>query len=82
VEKIDESKLKKAFGQNLRKLRLEKGYTQEELAGRCGVPLSQIGRLERGEKGPMLISLARLSVGLEVPQSVLFDYDIQGIVSK
>ena len=39
----------KAIGEKIRKLRLEKGYTQAELAFECGdKDWSQISRMERG----------------------------------
>ena len=36
------------FGNTLRKLRLERGFTQEQLANELGVEISQISRIERG----------------------------------
>ena len=54
----------KAFGENLRKLRESKNLTQEELAYRCELPLSQVGRIERGVHSPTLSTLYILADGL------------------
>lgn len=41
----------KSFGDRLREIRKEKGVSQEELAYKTELHLSQIGRIERGEIG-------------------------------
>jgi transcriptional regulator with XRE-family HTH domain len=62
----------KTFGENLRKLRESKKLTQEELAYRCELPLSQIGRIERGVHSPTLSTLYILADGLdEEPKNLL-----------
>ena len=38
-----------AFGENLRKLRKLKGYSQERLAHEAGIDRSYLGKIERGE---------------------------------
>ena len=61
--------LRRAIGARLRDLRIRAGITsQEALAHRAGVHRTYIGRLERGESGVTVESLAALlgamSVGL------------------
>lgn len=68
----------KAFGENLRKLRVSKGLAQEELAHRCEVPLSQVGRIERGVRDPTLSTILLLAKGLEVDPKVLLDFKYKG----
>jgi transcriptional regulator with XRE-family HTH domain len=63
-----------AFGIHLKELRLSKKLSQEELAYRCGVPLSQIGRIERGERSPTLSTILLLAIGLGVEPKKLFDF--------
>lgn len=65
----------KAFGNHLRQLRLSKKMSQEELAYACGLPLSQIGRLERGERGPNISTLLVLANGLGAKPKNLLDFD-------
>lgn len=49
------------FSRNLRKLRREKDWTQEELAGEAGLHRNFIGMLERGERKPALGTLESLA---------------------
>lgn len=65
----------KAFGNHLRSMRLANKMSQEELAYECGLPLSQIGRLERGERGPNITTLLILANGLGVKPKSLLDFD-------
>ena len=48
MDKSSEKEFLAKFGQNLRKLREQKGYTQEELANELDIEISQISRIERG----------------------------------
>ena len=56
----------KAFGKRVRELRISKGLSQEKLANAAEIPLSQIGRIERGETNPTLSSIHVLSAALGV----------------
>lgn len=46
------STMSKALGARLRQYRIQKGYSQERLAGLAGVHPTYVGQLERGEKNP------------------------------
>lgn len=59
------------FGQSLRRLRTERGWSQERLAEAAGITLNYVGNLERGEQGPSLHVLVRLARALEIDLSVL-----------
>lgn len=59
------------FGQSLRLLRTERGWSQERLAEAAGITLNYVGNLERGEQGPSLHVLIRLARALEIDLSVL-----------
>lgn len=61
------------FGQNVRALRLEKGWTQEELADRSGLTPVQISRVERGVREVRLTTLLRLMKALETTPGRLLD---------
>src|SRR5687768_1407187 len=58
----------KAFGKHLKKLRLAKRLSQEELSYKCGFPLSQIGRFERGDRSPTPNTIKFLAQGLSESQ--------------
>lgn len=55
-----------ALGEAIRRLRLEKGLAQEELADRVETDLTQIGGIERGVRNPSYLTLVRLAAALEV----------------
>ena len=53
-----------AFGNSIRRLRLEKGLTQRELAKRSGLDVTYISGIERGVRNPSLKSLESVAMGL------------------
>jgi transcriptional regulator with XRE-family HTH domain len=62
-----------AFGLTLKKLRQEKGLSQEALATHSGFHRTYISLLERGEKSPSLSTLDRLSQALDISLSEFVD---------
>lgn len=60
------------FGKTLRKLRLERGYTQETLAMEVDLDRTYIGGIERGERNPSLKVILRLAHCLGVEPAELF----------
>lgn len=60
------------FSRNLRRLRQERGLTQERLAELSGLHLTDVGRIERAERDPGVRTVAKLADGLSVPTSDLF----------
>lgn len=67
--------LNKAFGDHLRKLRLAQNLSQEELANYSEVPISQIGRIERGEGNPTISTLYSISQALKIDLKDLLSFD-------
>jgi transcriptional regulator with XRE-family HTH domain len=63
----------KAVGERIRELRTERGLSQEDLANEAEVPLSQIGRIERGENNPTISTLYVIALALDVELTVLVD---------
>ena len=61
------------FGQNVRRLRHERGFSQETLAFRCGLDRTYVGSLERGERNVALVNIARLAATLGVKPADLLD---------
>ncbi len=55
-----------AFGNTLRRLRLEKGISQEKLALMSDLDRTYISLLERGLRQPSLKTILRLSKTLEI----------------
>ena len=64
------------FGKTIRELRLQKGWSQEDLADRCNLHRTYIGGIERGERNVGLMNILILAKALEVLPSDLFrDFD-------
>ena len=63
------------LGQRLRKLRLERGWTQEQLAERAGKHWTYIGGIERGARNPTVSVLEAVAAALGVALVDLFAWD-------
>lgn len=61
------------FAATLRRLRKEKGWTQERLAEEAGLHFTDVSRIERAARDPGVRTVAKLARGLQVPPSNLFD---------
>jgi len=72
VIKIKNYEVIKAFGKRIRDLRISQNLSQEELANLADIPLSQIGRIERGEVNPTLSSIETISKALKCSLSQIF----------
>lgn len=62
------------FGKRLKKLRLEKGLTQEQFSKKCGLHKNYIGMIERGERNPSLIKVEIIANALEMSISDLIKF--------
>ncbi len=51
----------------IKKIRLEKGLTQKQLAEKCGMYESQIRKYETGKANPKIETLQKIADALEVP---------------
>lgn len=65
--------ISKIFGKQIKSYRKALNISQEELAERCGLHSTYIGQVERGEKNASLKSIQKLSRGLKIPISKLFE---------
>jgi transcriptional regulator with XRE-family HTH domain len=64
------------FGKSVRKLREQKGLSQEALADLSRLHRTYIGGIERGERNVGFLNLLRLSKALKVlPSELLQDFD-------
>jgi transcriptional regulator with XRE-family HTH domain len=73
VINIKNKELVLAVGNRIRELRKERNISQEDLANDADIPLSQIGRIERGETNPTISTLYVLAIALEVDLKSLVD---------
>jgi len=63
-----------AFGKNLKKIRKEKGITQEKLAFSIGVEISQISRIEGGILNTSISTTEAIAKAIDIPLKDLFDF--------
>lgn len=60
------------LGQEVRRLRKERGLSQEKLAELAGLHTNYVGGIERGERNVGIKALFALARGLGVPIAALF----------
>ena len=61
---MQKSPILEVFGQNVRRLRVEQGLSQEQLADKAGLHRTYIGMIERAEKNTTLLNMEKLSIAL------------------
>ena len=62
----------RTLGQNVRRLRQERGLSQEALAFKVGIHYTYLGSVERGERNVALRNIVRIAGALGVPVAELF----------
>lgn len=70
--KIDENTVKRQFGANLRRLRKQKGFSQEELALEADLDLTSINEIEMGRRNPTLKTIYRIAHALGLKTKDIF----------
>jgi transcriptional regulator with XRE-family HTH domain len=61
------------FATNLRRIRLERGLSQERLAHRADLHVTHVAKIERSEREPGVRTISKLARTLEVSAAELFD---------
>lgn len=61
----------KEFGKDLKKLRIDKGISQEAFALCCGIDRTFMSKMERGLRQPSLVSILKLAKGFSLKPSEL-----------
>jgi transcriptional regulator with XRE-family HTH domain len=62
----------KIVGENIRRLRKDRGLTQEKLALDAAIDLTYLGGIERGRRNPSVLVLGRLAGVLGIHPRDLF----------
>jgi transcriptional regulator with XRE-family HTH domain len=57
------------FGKAVKELRLKKAMSQQQLADACGLDISYVGQIERGQRNPTLGVMQGLASILEIKMS-------------
>ncbi|MEI9429218.1 helix-turn-helix domain-containing protein [Mesorhizobium sp. Cs1299R1N3] len=63
---------------NLRRLRVERGISQDDLALSAGVERAYVGYLERGARNPTIVTLNKLADAMSIHISQLFREPVDG----
>lgn len=61
-----------AYGAAVRRLRKQKGFSQEAFADACGINRGYMGGIERGEHNLALINIMKIIDALEIQPSEFF----------
>ncbi len=61
------------LAQNLRRLRTEKGWSQERFADEAGIHRTYVSDIERGARNPTITVVEKLAKPLGVSASALLD---------
>lgn len=75
VIKVKNIEYIEAFGKNLKKHRNLAGLSQENLAIDADIPISQVGRIERGEVNTTISTAFALAKALNIEVLELFRFD-------
>lgn len=70
---MNDSSIARVFGQQLKRIRVQKGVTQERLALESGYHPTYISYLETGKYVPSLETVIKLSDSLEIELTVLLE---------
>jgi transcriptional regulator with XRE-family HTH domain len=70
-----DEKFIKSFGENVRRLRIESGLSQEELANLTDLELSQINRIELGKVNTSISHVKVIADALGKKPQSLFDFN-------
>lgn len=62
----------KAFGEKIRKIRIEQGLSQEKLAFLSGLHRTYVGAIERGERNVSFKNIEKIAKTLKVNLEELF----------
>lgn len=74
VINIRDKKYLKEFGKNLRRIRKEKGLSQEALNFEAELGKNQTGAIERGEINVTVCTIRALAKGLKIQSKDLLDF--------
>lgn len=75
VINVKNKKFIQSFGKNLKRIRKEASLSQEDLANDADIPLSQVGRIERGEVNTTISTVYVLAEALNIKVADLFNFD-------
>lgn len=72
----------RSFGYRVKRLRLERDWSQQELSMRAGISTPHISSIERGKRFPSLEYARRMANALGVPINALCDETLDFVAPK
>ena len=63
--------IQKRFGQTVRRLRAQAGYSQESFAAAAGIHRTHMGKIENGVVALSIIKIEQIAIALELSPSEL-----------
>lgn len=70
------------IGVRLKTMRVERGWTQDEVASRAGLSKSYLSRIEEGDRQPSIAALLSISAAFDVPLNAIFGGDLAQELSR
>jgi transcriptional regulator with XRE-family HTH domain len=74
-------KLREALATHVRRTRLEKGWTQEELAHRANLSVRYLGKVERSQVAASIDTIEALSKALDIAPSRILERPTRGLLN-
>jgi transcriptional regulator with XRE-family HTH domain len=71
-----DSEFLQALGKRIRALRIEKGWSQQDLAYQIGMEKYNLSVIENGKSNPQVLTIARIASALEVQPVQLFAFEV------
>ena len=65
--------IRKRLGSNVKRLRLEKGWSQEDFADRANIHRTYVSDIERAARNPTITIVEKLAKALKVKASELIE---------
>ena len=78
MKRTPKSELRDVLARNMRRLRAERGLSQERLAFESGLNRTYLSAVERSEQNISLDNIARIAAGLGVEASTLLVRELHG----
>ena len=79
---LEENRVNRIVGLNIRDQRVKRKWTQTQLAKKLGITFQQIGKYEKGQNGLSAIRLLQISKELNVPNHVILPDNIDKSVCE
>lgn len=74
---MNEEKILLLFGAHVKKIRLQQGISQENLASLSALDRTYISGVERGKRNISLLNVIKLASSLNVPPAELLSFNLE-----